>query len=389
MHGTAVLEHRMPDRVSPVVVPLTPPGRGAIATLLVEGAGALAAVHASFRSARGRPIDSSAADRLRFGHLGPGPGEEVVVRVRSERSVELHCHGGRAAVAMVEQTLVEQGCRPVSWQEWTRRSSEDPIRAAARLALAEARTERTASVLLDQYQGALRRAIGEAAECLDRRDLAGAQRKLEELISRAALGLRLIRPWRVVLAGLPNAGKSTLLNAMVGYARAIVDPQAGTTRDLVTAVTALDGWPVELCDTAGLREANHPVEQAGVDAARRSLATADLVLLVFDLSQPWSPAADALLASHPGVMTVHNKNDLASPADPARPAGHRVSALRGEGIERLLDAIAARLVPTPPAPGAAVPFTQDQAEALARSLEALAAGDVARGRQALHNLAPG
>jgi len=179
------------------------------------------------------------------------------------------------------------------------------------------------------------------------------------------------------------------LNAMVGYARAIVDPQAGTTRDLVTAVTALDGWPVELCDTAGLREANHPVEQAGVDAARRSLATADLVLLVFDLSQPWSPAADALLASHPGVMTVHNKNDLASPADPARPAGHRVSALRGEGIERLLDAIAARLVPAPPAPGAAVPFTQDQAEALARSLEALAAGDVARGRQALHNLAPG
>lgn len=379
----------MPDRVSLVVVPLTPPGRGAIATLLVEGAGALAAVQTAFRSAQGKPLETSAADQLRFGHFGPGPGEEVVVRVRSERSVELHCHGGQAAVAMVEQTLVEQGCRPVSWQEWTRRSSEDPLGAAALLALADARTERTASILLDQYQGALRRAIGEVAECLDRRDFAGAQRKLEELISRAALGLHLVRPWRVVVAGPPNAGKSTLLNAMVGYARAIVDPQAGTTRDLVTAVTALEGWPVELGDTAGLREASHPVEQAGVDAARRSLATADLVLLVFDLSQAWSPAADALLASHPGSMTVHNKDDLASPADPARPAGHRVSALQGEGIEGLLHAIAARLVPAPPAPGAAVPFTQDQAEALDRALRALAAGDAASGRQALHGLTPG
>jgi len=376
----------MSDRVSPVVVPLTPPGRGAIATLLVEGAGALAAVRAVFRSAQGTPLETSAADRLRFGHFGPGPGEEVVVRVRSERSVELHCHGGQAAVAMVEQTLVEQGCRPVSWQEWTRRSSEDPLGAAALLALAEARTERTASILLDQHQGALRRAIGEVAECLDRRDFAEAQRKLEELISRAALGLHLVRPWRVVLAGLPNAGKSTLLNAMVGYARAIVDPQAGTTRDLVTAVTALDGWPVELCDTAGLREASHPVEQAGVDMARRSLATADLVLLVFDLSQPWSPAADALLAAHPRAMTVHNKADLASPDDPARPAGHRVSALQGEGIERLLHAVAVRLVPDPPAPGAAVPFTQDQAEALDRALQSLATGDAASGRQALHNI---
>jgi tRNA modification GTPase len=289
---------------------------------------------------------------------------------------------------MVQQALVDQGCRPIAWQAWALESGDDPIRAAALVALAEARTERTAAILLDQYQGALSRALGDVRGRLERNDLEGAGRRLEQLLERAPLGLHLVEPWRVVVAGPPNAGKSTLLNAMAGYARAIVDPQAGTTRDLVTAFTALEGWPVELGDTAGLREAADPVERAGVDVARRSLAAADLALLVFDLSQPWSAADAELLAAHPEAIVVHNKADLAGHADSARPAGRHVSALHKDGIEGLLHAIATRLVPDPPEPGTAVPFTPEQVDALVRASQVIAAGDTARARHVLDSLAP-
>lgn len=372
---------------SPAVVQLTPPGRGAIATLLVEGPKALAVVQSCFRSASDRPLDSVAPDRLAFGHVGPEPGEEIVVRVRSDQSVELHCHGGQAAVALVQQILVGRGCRPISWQEWAQLGPEDALRAAALLALAEARTERTAAILLDQYQDALSRAVNAVCGCLEQNDLDGARRRLEEILAQAATGLHLVQPWRVVVAGPPNAGKSTLVNAIVGYARAIVDPQAGTTRDLVTALTAVDGWPVELCDTAGLRDAAHPVEQAGVDIARRSLADADLVLLIFDLSQPWTAGEQELVSAQPEAIVVHNKADFAPCAVTARPPGHRVSALYRDGIEDLLRAIATRLVPHPPAPGAAVPFTPEQASMLFRASHALAQGDPQGAGHVLQSLA--
>jgi tRNA modification GTPase len=372
---------------SPAVIQLTPPGRGAIATLLVEGPKALAVVQSSFRSASDRPLDAVAADRLAFGHVGPEPGEEIIVRVRSAESVELHCHGGQAAVALVHRVLVEQGCRPVSWQEWARQGSEAPRGAAALLALAEARTERTAAILLDQHHGALSRAVDAVRERLEQDDSDGARKGLEETLAQAPTGLHLVQPWRVVVAGPPNAGKSTLVNAMVGYARAIVDPQAGTTRDLVSAITAIDGWPVELCDTAGLRDAAHPVEQAGVDVARRSLADADLVLLVFDLCQPWSAAEQELVSAQPEAIVVHNKADLAPGAVTSRPPGHRVSALDKEGIEDLLRAIAVRLVPHPPERGAAVPFTADQVSTLFRASHALGQGDPDGARHVLVSLA--
>ena len=112
-------------------------------------------------------------------------------------------------------------------------------------------------------------------------DLSPSQ-QIAILLARADLGRHLVRPWSVVLAGPVNVGKSSLINALAGYGRSIVHHAPGTTRDAVTAATAIDGWPVELCDTAGLRPAATPVERAGIERAQERLAQADLAVLVFD-----------------------------------------------------------------------------------------------------------
>jgi len=362
----------------PIVAQLTPPGRGAVATILVEGPGAMAAVRAHFRAAGGRPLEGVPADRLVFGRLGGEPGEEAVIRVRSDQAIEIHCHAGQAAPAMVRDLLVAQGCRPVTWQERTAAAEPDPLRAAALIALADARTERTAAILLDQYQGALGRAIRAVRESIEREGPAAAKEKIEALLARADVGLHLTQPWRIVVAGPPNVGKSSLINALVGYPRAIVDPRAGTTRDVISATTAVDGWPVEFSDTAGLRRTGEPLEEAGVELARQRLSAADRVVLVFDASRPWTRDEDALVAKWPGAMIVHNKIDLvgsAGVAEPGSPPGVATSALLGQGIESLFAVIGRRLVPDPPPEGAAVPFLPRQFQCLREVLSAVVVGN--------------
>jgi tRNA modification GTPase len=359
----------MPNPPPLCVVLLTPPGRGAIATLRIEGPGAAEAVRSHFRARSGRPLHAYAADEIVVGRWSGETGEEVVVRRCSDAAVEVHCHSGRAAVARIEQSLASAGCRPVTWRQWAQTQSDDPIATAALLALAEARTERTAAILLDQYHGALRCAMDEIRQDLARGDAPSAQRRIDALLSREGLGRHLIRPWSVVLAGRINVGKSCLLNALAGYGRAIVHPSPGTTRDTVAITSAVDGWPVELCDTAGLRAADDAIERAGIERAQQRIAQADLLILVADGSQPWSAEDQALAEQYPAVVLVHNKCDL--PASPRRrPAGLSTSALCGDGIGTLLATIGRRLVPDPPPPGTPVPFSDEQAETIRRWLTA-------------------
>jgi tRNA modification GTPase len=244
------------------VVLLTAPGRGAVATLVVDGDRATELVGQRFAAAAGRPLSDFPWGAIVFGHwLARGQREELIVCRIDPRRVEIHCHGGTAAAQRIVESLEQLGARSTPWGRWLRESGQSPIAIAALECLQQARTERTAAILLDQYRGALQSAIGQIVADLTGNRLETARARLGALVERAGVGLHLAHPFKVVLAGQPNAGKSSLINAMVGYERALVFAEPGTTRDVVTACTAIDGWPVELADTAAAsrwREINWP-----------------------------------------------------------------------------------------------------------------------------------
>lgn len=354
----------MPEPNSFYTARLTPPGSGAIATVRAEGPGAVEAVATHVRVRAGRPLRQCPLHRPLLGLFGDEPGEPIVVCRHGRDAVEIHCHGGPAAAERIEAVLAQAGGHRCDWPEWVRRQPADSITADAHLALAHARTERTAAILLDQFGGALRRALVEVENLIVAGKYRAAREKAADLLARAEVGRHLTRPWRVVLTGRPNVGKSCLMNAMLGYERVIVDPTAGTTRDVLTATTAIDGWPVELTDTAGLAPnaaagTDEPVLLRGALLAREQIAAADLIVLVFDRTRPLSAEERQWLRDVPQALHVDNKSDLAV-APGARPPAMATSALRGEGIANLLRGIAERLVPDPPPPGAAVPFTEAQ-----------------------------
>ncbi len=352
------------------VIRLTPSGSGAIATLRAEGAGAVDAVARYFRARRGKPLAKCPIDRPILGLFGHSPSEPVVLHRCQDGAVELHCHGGTAAVERVERVLADSGAQVTCWQNWIRGRHTDPIAAEARIAMTHARTERTAAILLDQYAGALGRAMADVKQLLAAGENAAARTRVQALLARAELGRHLISPWRVVLAGPANAGKSSLLNAMLGYERAIVHSTSGTTRDVLSATTAIDGWPIKLIDTAGFSSPGHeprdePVLNRGMALGKEQMDASDLLVLVFDRTVSFSDEDQSWLRDWPRALRVDNKSDL-SRALGTRPPALEASALQGVGIGELLLAIVQRLVPDPPPPGAAVPFTEDQCGQLRR-----------------------
>jgi tRNA modification GTPase len=358
---------------------LTPAGRGAVAVLRVEGPQAAGVLARYFRPAGPVNIERVDEGRIVYGRWGGPSGEECVVALVGPEAIELHCHGGVAAADAVLHDLAAGGVAVQLWSDWTARSKSDPIRAAALAVLPMARTQRTAAIVLDQLVGALGRALTEVRELLSANRTADAALRLDRLLSVAVAGRWIARPARVVLAGRPNVGKSSLLNVLLGYARAIVDPTPGTTRDVVAATTALDGWPIELADTAGRRAAADELESAGIALAGTRAAAADLVVVVTDRSTSWTAEDDALLRQYPSALVVHNKADLAAAVEAVhRPLGVATSASTLAGIDRLASAIVERLVPVAPLPGEAVPFYSQHVEALQAVQTALNAGNAGR-----------
>ncbi|MCC6610462.1 MAG: tRNA uridine-5-carboxymethylaminomethyl(34) synthesis GTPase MnmE [Burkholderiales bacterium] len=318
------------------------------------------ATRATFRDASGAAIDDGIA--LYF----PGPhsytGEDVL---------ELHGHGGQVVQRMLLARCVELGARLAEPGEFTRRAFlndkldlaqaeavadviEAATDAAARCAVRTLRGEFSDAVHALVAQLVELRALVEATldfpeEEIDPLERADARRRLDELrdsldqaLGRARQGSLLRAGVHVVLAGQPNVGKSSLLNRFAGEELAIVTPVPGTTRDTVRQAIQIEGVPLNIVDTAGLRESQDEVERLGIARTWSEIERADLVLLVVDARAGETAADEAIVARLPVRLprvVVHNKIDLAdlAPHAESRAEGIHVfvSAKTGEGVELL------------------------------------------------------
>jgi tRNA modification GTPase len=371
------------DTIAAIATPL---GEGGIALVRLSGPRALAIADASFRPAgKSAPPPSAAPTHtIHFGGIvrrGRAVDEVLLSVLRAPRTftredmVEISCHGGLLPARMVLETLLENGARPAAPGEFTRRAFlngridlaqaeavADLIHSRTELALAAAREQlagglsRRVNLLRDDLMGVL--AHIEAHIDFPDEDIAPDTREhllarlraalalMDELLRTANEGQLLRRGVRAAIVGRPNAGKSSLLNQLLGRDRAIVSPLPGTTRDTIEETADIRGLPVMLIDTAGLREGSNEIEREGVRRSRESLAGAELVLHVLDASEPLQAADLAHLAESAGKprILVRNKVDLPRRMElPAPMEAVEVCCLTGRGVEALKDAIKERI----------------------------------------------
>lgn len=340
----------------------TPPGRAAVAVLRISGpqtadilsslgAGGLTPRRAGLRSlkdARGGEIDQALV--LRFIAPNSFSGEDLA---------ELHLHGGFAVVEAIVERLLQLGLRLAEPGEFTRRAFEngklDLTQAEAVADLIDAETSAQRDQALRQLDGALSRrydgwrnqlihilAMLEAAVDFPDEELPeneaeralpgidGLIADLEAALTDGQRGERIRTGFRIALTGAPNAGKSSLFNALIGRDAAIVTPIAGTTRDIIEASLVLGGRKVLIADTAGLRETDDIIEAEGVARARAWAEAADLTLLL-------SPVDEAMPDRPPGVWQIRTKADLGLEAG-------AVSTATGQGIPELIERLEAAVI---------------------------------------------
>ncbi|MBK9066205.1 MAG: tRNA uridine-5-carboxymethylaminomethyl(34) synthesis GTPase MnmE [Gemmatimonadetes bacterium] len=350
----------------PIVALATPPGRSALAVIRLSGTGAFGiaarvipsfradpprtAHYAAFRDAAGQLIDRGIY--LAF----PGPRSET-----GEDVVEFQCHGGLAVPARLVAAIEAAGARPAHPGEFTRRAVQhgklDLLQAEALGDLIDAEAPAQARAALVQLEGGLTRRIAALRAGLvellallaydvdfpeeddgpvsrDRIEAARAAvlAGVEQLLGTAPLADRVRRGALVVLAGPPNAGKSSLFNALLGSERALVTEIPGTTRDAIEAHVEFHGWPIRLVDTAGLGEATDRLDALGQAMGRRFVEGADLVVELGGL------AVRRLGGSEAAPLMVRAKADLGGEGE-----GLPVSAVTGQGLAELKRAIVARL----------------------------------------------
>jgi tRNA modification GTPase len=280
-----------------------------------------------------------------------------------EDVLELSVHGGGYVSALVLAALVAQGARPALPGEFTERAVRagklDLLQAEAIGDLIAARSRATHRAALRQLSGALTHQLAELREALlhieallayeidfpeeddgpqprSRATEAGVVvlEVLDRLLATLPQAVRAREGMQVVLAGVPNAGKSSLFNALLGDPRAIVSDVPGTTRDAIEALLDAEPWPWRLIDTAGLREATEPVERLGVEVSERRLAGADVVLVCADDDDRLAYALERIAALSPARrVAVRTKVDDARAAAAWTPSSALASALRADGVD--------------------------------------------------------
>jgi len=370
------------DGSDTIVALSTPPGEGALAVVRLSGPGAIPIADRVFRGAR--PLSEAPAGSVRLGRiLDAGTGERIdqvlatVLRAprsyTGEDTVEISGHGGSFVSRRIVEALIDAGARPATPGEFTRRAflngRIDLAQAEAVADLIHARGERAARNALAQVEGGLTARLSAITDRIldvlapleafidfgdDVPEPPGRDAALAN-IARALSGLdallgereraRLIEEGvTVAIVGRPNVGKSSLLNALAGCDRALVHDAPGTTRDTIDVTVSVEGIPLRLVDTAGIRGTPDPVESAGVERSFRALDAAHLTLMVIDGSAPPTDddaAVAARLGDRPAIV-VRNKSDLGDDAASRRFAEERgrsaraVSALTGEGLPELI-----------------------------------------------------
>lgn len=353
---------------------LTPRGRGAVATIRVHGKSRVLTnvIDAYFQAANQKPFDQHAVNLIVYGLWGQTNHEDLVICRLDSETVDIHCHGGMAAIERILQDLQTQNCEIQSWQEVARKT-EPAFEVELQETIAAATTFRAAEILLRQSQGLLRAAF--EALLPDHKtafDSDILQTRIQDLLRWKEFGLHLTTPWRVVLAGRPNVGKSSLINAILGYDRSIVFDEAGTTRDVLTATTAIEGWPFQFSDTAGIRDQAAPLEAAGIKRAEQNLGEADRRVILIDTSQPAHADDHRLLSQWPDSIVVTHKADLPQRWNDSLPEqAIPVSSKTKAGLDTLMNQLVKQLVPETPDENTPVPVTKRQVELLHQAAVAL------------------
>lgn len=386
MHSSKLLGYyshcgMLEDTIAAIATPL---GEGGIAAIRISGGEACAVADSCFQPSGKSSLKACQAPThtIHYGHifLRERPIDEVLVSVmRAPRTftredvVEITCHGGLLAARKVLEAVLAGGARPAAPGEFTRRAflngRIDLAQAEAVADIIHSRTELALEAANEQLAGKLSARVNELRDqlmnCLahveahidfpeediapDTREgllarLGQSVRFMNDLLATADEGRLLRTGIRAAIIGRPNTGKSSLLNQLLGHDRAIVSEIPGTTRDTIEETANIRGLPVVFIYTAGVRESRDQVELEGIRRSRRTLASAELVLHVLDLSQPFSEADAEFLREGAEKKRVLVCNKLDLPVKLELPPGLNVPTvsvccLSGQGIEQLKDLI--------------------------------------------------
>jgi tRNA modification GTPase len=378
----------MIDPQDTIAAIITAQGMGAMGAIRISGPDAFHAAQALFRSKKGTLIQDMPTYALAYGLLFEGDqllDQALLLKMQGPSSftgedvAELQCHGGPLVLARVMQALVRQGVRPAKPGEFTQRAflngKLDLTQAESVMDLVSSSNKVMAEVAIRQMQGSLSEKIKTIKEkiigwiasieaeidfpdefpvALDpaafKSEVLDMIHQIDHLLDTAAYGRIYREGLRIVFYGRPNVGKSSLLNGLLQQKRAIVTAEPGTTRDVIEERMLIQGIPIILMDTAGVRETGSLAEQEGVERAKRAAAEADLVLFVLDLSQGFTQEDKQLLQGLDPRKTllIANKADLVTePAVSFKEEATSfevciLSALEQEGIDALIQRIRER-----------------------------------------------